>query len=160
LRNNPVLAVLSLIVAALMLGTMVPLNSFAQQVPPRGYQLQEYRRISPAPLSAAQRVKREVIKATNPENGAVDVRILSRPDVPRPAWYGPTRSGSPRAVSRPDIPRPRWQGPSRSGNPVATPAPPQTRPGFSSVRPHQGPNGAQGKGEAKRTLIKPTISCP
>lgn len=154
--NSPLLTALSLAVAALILGTIVPPSSFAQQVPPRGYQLQEYRRISPAPLSAAQRVKREVIRATNPRTGAVDVRILSRPDVPGPSWTGPSRSGTPQPVASPDIVGPPWTGRSRSGNPQPSPVPP-SGPSFSSGGTSSVGQASRESKRPKGMLLKPMI---
>jgi hypothetical protein len=155
-RNNRLLAALSLAFAALILGTIVPLSSFAQQVPPRGYQLQEYRRISPAPLSAAQRVKREVIKATNPRTGTVDVRILSRPDVPGPPWIGTRRSGTPQPLSTPNIVGPRFEGTSSSGTGQGGAVPPDGGPSFSSSGTSSAAQGAR-QSTRPKPLLKPMI---
>lgn len=150
MRQSLMATIIGFTLGLLIAGSLWPSISSAQAVPPRGYQLQEFRQISPSPLSTAQRVRREIIRATNPYTGQVDVRVLSRPDVPRPGWFGPSRSGNPQAVSRPDVPRPTWEGPSRSGTPVASPVPPQKRPSFSSG------GSAQGT-KPKPVLMKPMI---
>lgn len=68
-----------------ILAGLFPDTACAQAVPSRTYQLQEYRPIAPAPPSNADRVRLDVIKATNPYTGRVDVRMLYGPqplDVP------------------------------------------------------------------------------
>lgn len=74
---------LAVVAMVLVLMTLAPSTVFAQQIPPRIYQLQEYRQIVPTPPSNADRVRGDIIKATNPRTGKVNVRALAAPEV---AW--------------------------------------------------------------------------
>ncbi|HMK35594.1 MAG TPA: hypothetical protein VK463_11035 [Desulfomonilaceae bacterium] len=97
------------IAATVLVIALVPSVASAQQVPPRGYQLQQYRMISPEPLSNADRVRHDVIRATNPVSGRVDVRVLQTPDVTGPAWGGRGR-GSVGQIPTPGVEGPPWGG--------------------------------------------------
>lgn len=99
----------SVIIAAvgMFMATMAPGFVFGQQVPLRALQLQEYRKIAPSPLSNADRLRSDIIAATNPETGAVDVRVLRTPDVPGPAWSRGIPSSA-RVLASPDVAGPAW----------------------------------------------------
>lgn len=108
-------AILGTIACALW--SFLPANSYAQQIPRRVEQLQTYRgQITPPPLSQADSLRDDIINATQPNTGAVDVRVLQRPDVARPPWPGkPVSPGTAQAVPRPDISRPPWPGSGTGG---------------------------------------------
>jgi hypothetical protein len=119
---------------ACALGILLSTPVCGQQVPPRAYQLQEYRSIAPSPLSNADRVRYDVIRATDPQTGAVNVRVLETPDVPGPAWT-PGTPASVQALPTPDVSGPPWSpGAPASVRALPTPAvkgPPWGGPGFS-----------------------------
>jgi hypothetical protein len=80
---------------ALMLAIAAPCTLFAQQVPPRAYQLQDYQLITPPPPSNADRVRQDVIRATNPYTGTVNVRVLQQgASVEARPWLSPGVPGS------------------------------------------------------------------
>lgn len=82
---SPIFGLVCIIAIMGILAGLFPDTACAQAVPSRTYQLQEYRPIAPAPPSNADRVRLDVIKATNPYTGTVDVRMLRGPqplDVP------------------------------------------------------------------------------
>jgi hypothetical protein len=84
--------VLSVVAMALALVTLIPTVGSAQQIPPRIYQLQEHRKIVPTPPSNADRLRRDIVNATNP-NGTLDVRRLRRPTSVWSDWRVEERGG-------------------------------------------------------------------
>jgi hypothetical protein len=154
LQGRPVLRLFCIIVVAGLLGSLLPDTASAQVVPSRTYQLQEYRPIAPAPPSNADRVRLDVIKATNPYTGTVDRRVLESPNVPIRPWPsegGVSASGN--AISAPNQPVRPWPvqgGVTASGKAIKSPNQP--------IRQWDEPK-SEGKPASQKPL-RPFPSCP
>jgi hypothetical protein len=91
-------------IAACLLASFLVETACAQAIPRRIEQLQTYRgQITPPPLSPADQLRQDIIQATNPQSGTVNVGILSKP---RPLW--PTGGAPNVSVGVSSGPNPLW----------------------------------------------------
>jgi hypothetical protein len=112
------------IVALVLLSiTMSTSTVSAQQVPPRTYQLQLYKMIAPEPPSNAERVKLDVLRATNPYTGTIDTRVLRAPNVGIRSWMGPGVGVPGQAMATPSTGIRPWPETGRSVPGQAVPTP-------------------------------------
>jgi hypothetical protein len=99
----------------------------AQGIPPRSNVLQSYKPVATPPVSQVERLREDIINATNPETGALSVNRIttSRP------WLGAGQAvpgGAPAKTSRPWV-NPRQYVP---GRPPATTSRPWLTPSGGS----------------------------
>jgi hypothetical protein len=112
----------SIVASLLLLGTLAPCPLLAQQVPPRAYQMQEHRMIAPTPPSNADRVRLDVINATNPRTGRVDVSRLVRPRGVWSDWQVERRGSAVGPRTSPGV-WDDWATERRGGQTVPSPRP-------------------------------------
>jgi hypothetical protein len=78
------LATLMLFAVASVLLVFSPVTALGQGMPPRGNTLMRVKPLTKPPLTDTQRLRQDIVSATNPVTGTINVRQLRTPESTRP----------------------------------------------------------------------------